>query len=117
MRSPFLPDIVRRLVRGAIFRDRLYAAITSSDQISGTKVSTAVLSIKGKGRDYFATSQQHLLSTGSSTNPKAIPASDYWVVTNNNTGKKAAILRQVASVMGCSETLQDDVVKALTDKS
>ncbi|WP_100658324.1 hypothetical protein [Alteromonas flava] len=73
-----------------------------------------VLAIKGKGRDYFAITKEQLLATGSSTNPKAIPGSDYWVVTNNNTGKKAAILRQVAEVLGYSPSQQDAIIAGLT---
>ncbi|WP_100641766.1 hypothetical protein [Alteromonas facilis] len=74
----------------------------------------SVLSIRGKGRDYFATSKEQLLATGSSTNPKAIPESQFWVVTNNNTGKKAAILRQVAEVLNYTPSQQDVIVDALT---
>lgn len=56
--------------------------------------------IKGKNRIYFATSKEALLSTGSSTNPKLIPDSPYWVVTNNNTAKKVAMLKQVMTILG-----------------
>jgi negative modulator of initiation of replication len=47
-----------------------------------------VESIVGKNRKYFASSKEELLKSGSSTNPKAIPQSGFWVVTNNNTAKK-----------------------------
>lgn len=76
-----------------------------------------VLNIRGKGRDYFANSKQHLLATGSSTNPKAIPDSDYWVVTNNNTSKKASILRLVSEAIGYDEKVQQDIVQSLTLKN
>lgn len=56
--------------------------------------------IKGKNRVYFATSKEALLNTGSSTNPKQIPGSAYWVVTNNNTAKKVAMLEQVLQLLG-----------------
>lgn len=59
--------------------------------------------IKGKNRIYFATSKEALLETGSSTNPKQIPDSEYWVVTNNNTGKKVTMLEQVLQVLGYDE--------------
>lgn len=68
--------------------------------------------IKGKNRVYFATSKEALLSTGSSTNPKQIPNSDYWVVTNNNTAKKVAMLKQVVETLGYS----DDAVGAIIAK-
>lgn len=59
-----------------------------------------VLDIKGKGRLYFAKNKETLLSSGSSTNPKAIPESPFWVVTNNNTAKKRTMLNQAAKALG-----------------
>ncbi len=70
-----------------------------------------VETIKGKNRKYFATSKEELLATGSSTNPKAIPDSGYWVVTNNNTAKKLAMLSQVLQILGYS----DKVVASVTE--
>jgi negative modulator of initiation of replication len=61
-----------------------------------------VLSISGRNRVYFAKDKDTLLQTGSSTNPKAIPESEFWVITNNNTAKKVAILCEVADVLGYS---------------
>ena len=77
---------------------------------------SAVLEIRGKGRDYFATSKEQLLATGSSTNPKAIPDSNYWVVTNNNTSKKASILGLVAAALGYDDETQQSIKHALTAK-
>lgn len=59
-----------------------------------------VLEIRGRNRLYFANSEQELLAAGNSTNPKQIPGSPYWVVTNNNTTKKKSILTAVATEMG-----------------
>jgi negative modulator of initiation of replication len=59
-----------------------------------------VKEIKGKNRVYFATSKEELIDAGSSTNPKAIPQSNYWVVTNNNTAKKVTMLEQVLTLLG-----------------
>lgn len=70
----------------------------------------AVEQIKGKNRIYFATSKEALLKTGSSTNPKQIPDSPYWVVTNNNTAKKVAMLEQVLQVLGYDEATAATVV-------
>ncbi|BFT30699.1 replication initiation negative regulator SeqA [Alteromonas sp. D210916BOD_24] len=56
--------------------------------------------IKGKNRTYFATSKEALLENGSSTNPKLIPESPFWVVTNNNTAKKISMLEQVLRHLG-----------------
>ncbi|WP_040502233.1 N-carbamoyl-L-amino acid amidohydrolase [Idiomarina xiamenensis] len=61
-----------------------------------------VLQIRGRDRVYFATSEEALLASGNSTNPKQIPDSDYWVVTNNNTTKKKSMLTLVATELGYS---------------
>ena len=62
-----------------------------------------VLDIKGSNRAYFGPDKQTLLDSGKSTNPKQIPGSDYWVVTNNNTQRKSDLLCKVASVLGYAE--------------
>ncbi|MEP0176124.1 MAG: Negative modulator of initiation of replication [Paraglaciecola sp.] len=59
-----------------------------------------VLGMSGRNRTYFATSKDTLLATGSSTNPKNVPGSEYWVITNNNTVKKINMLKEVAHTMG-----------------
>ncbi|MFT2090669.1 Negative modulator of initiation of replication [Paraglaciecola sp. 2405UD69-4] len=59
-----------------------------------------VLGMSGRNRTYFATSKETLLETGSSTNPKNVPGSEYWVITNNNTVKKINMLKEVAQTMG-----------------
>ncbi|MGM0481869.1 MAG: replication initiation regulator SeqA [Pseudomonadota bacterium] len=61
-----------------------------------------VLALRGRDRQYFARSEDDLLTSGNSTNPKAIPGSPYWVVTNNNTTKKKSMLTQVAVKLGYS---------------
>ena len=66
--------------------------------------------IKGKNRIYFATSKDALLSTGSSTNPKLIPDSPYWVVTNNNTAKKVAMLELVMKTLGYGDEATGSVI-------
>ena len=63
-----------------------------------------VLSIRGRDRQYFARSEDELLTSGNSTNPKMIPGAPYWVVTNNNTTKKKSMLTQVAQQLGYSAT-------------
>jgi negative modulator of initiation of replication len=71
-----------------------------------------VKSIIGKNRTYFATSKEALLENGSSTNPKAIPDSPFWVVTNNNTAKKVNMLEQVLRTLG----YQPDVVETVVSR-
>lgn len=61
---------------------------------------SSILSVKGRNRIYFSTSKDALLEAGSSTNPKQIPETEYWVVTNNNTAKKVSMLSQVMLTLG-----------------
>ncbi|KPD24870.1 N-carbamoyl-L-amino acid amidohydrolase [Idiomarina zobellii] len=61
-----------------------------------------VLDIRGRDRQYFARTEDALLSTGNSTNPKQIPDAPYWVITNTNTTKKKSMLTQVAKTLGYS---------------
>ncbi len=61
------------------------------------------MTIRGRDRQYFARSEEALLTSGNSTNPKAIPSSPFWVVTNNNTTKKKSMLTQVAQKLGYSK--------------
>jgi len=68
-----------------------------------------VESIVGKNRKYFASSKEELLKSGSSTNPKAIPDSGFWVVTNNNTAKKLAMLSQVLQILGYIDKVVETV--------
>jgi len=63
-----------------------------------------VLGMSGRNRTYFATDKETLLATGSSTNPKNVPGSDYWVITNNNTVKKINMLKEVADQVGFNQS-------------
>jgi negative modulator of initiation of replication len=63
----------------------------------------AVLDIKGRDRQYFGRSETELLQSGSSTNPKAIPQTDFWVMTNSNTTRKKMMLTEVALALGYTE--------------
>ncbi|WP_339723223.1 Negative modulator of initiation of replication [uncultured Paraglaciecola sp.] len=69
-----------------------------------TQQFAKVLGMSGRNRTYFATDKDTLLGTGSSTNPKNVPGSDYWVITNNNTVKKINMLKEVAEQVGFNST-------------
>lgn len=70
-----------------------------------------VLEISGRNR--FSADKSQLLEAGSSTNPKSIPNSQYWVVTNNNTAKKLSMLSQVCELLGYSESETAQLVDKL----
>ena len=59
-----------------------------------------VLQVQGPQSLYFAKDKESLIAVRSSTNPKQIPDSSFWVVSNNNTARKVSILSEVADVLG-----------------
>lgn len=59
-------------------------------------------------RLYFALSEALLSASGSSTKPKQIPQSPYWVITNSNTTRKKMMLTEAATLLGYDES---DVIK------
>ena len=68
-----------------------------------------VAEIKGRNRLYFARKQADLLEAGSSTNPKPIPNSDFWVITNSNTTRKKMMLTEAALKLGYSQTEAEQI--------
>tara|TARA_R110002126_G_scaffold38993_19_gene116056 strand:+ start:8231 stop:8761 length:531 start_codon:yes stop_codon:yes gene_type:complete len=67
------------------------------------KQFSKVLDIKGRNRLYFAISAEALSEAGSSTNPKQIPNTGFWVITNSNTTRKKMMLTETAIKLGYSE--------------
>ncbi len=67
------------------------------------KQFSKVLDIKGRNRLYFGRSAEELSEAGSSTNPKPIPNTEFWVITNSNTTRKKMMLTETAIKLGYSE--------------
>ena len=67
------------------------------------KEFSKVCDIRGRDRLYFATSESDLAKSGSSTKPRQIPESPYWVITNSNTTRKKMMLTEVAISLGYEE--------------
>lgn len=65
---------------------------------------SVVTDISGRDRLYFADSENKLAESGSSTKPRQIPDSPYWVITNSNTTRKKMMLTKAASSLGYSES-------------
>lgn len=62
-----------------------------------------ILTIQGRGRKYFATNKSEIEDSGNSTQPKQIPGTPYWVMTNSPTPQKATMLRQALEATGFSK--------------
>ena len=58
-----------------------------------------VLRVEGSQRRYFARSAGELNASGNSVHPTQIPGSGYWVITNNDTPKKARMIDDVLQAL------------------
>jgi negative modulator of initiation of replication len=72
-----------------------------------TNIGPKVSARKTK-RLYFALSEEILTASGSSTKPKQVPQSPFWVITNSNTTRKKMMLTEAATLLGYAES---DVIK------
>ena len=79
--------------------DRFMLVLSTLYKIDPSSFSEAS-QVKGRKRVYFAENEETLLANGNTTKPKAIPCSNFWVITNNNTVKKINMLKEVAAVIG-----------------
>lgn len=62
-----------------------------------------VTDICGRDRLYFADSEEKLAASGSSTKPRQIPDSPFWVITNSNTTRKKMMLTKAAASLGYTD--------------
>lgn len=65
---------------------------------------SVVTEICGRDRLYFANSESKLAESGSSTKPRQIPASPFWVITNSNTTRKKMMLTKASMSLGYSDS-------------
>jgi len=72
-----------------------------------------VKGLRGSNRLYFAESEQDLEASGSSVNPKRVPNSPFWVVTNSPTQGKKQLLSKVMRVLGYDALAVRAAVEAL----
>ena len=86
--------------RGAVGRFLLILAALY--RVHGPNFS-AVCQIRGRDRLYFAASETELAASGSSTKPRQIPDSPFWVITNSNTTRKKMMLTEVGRALGYDE--------------
>lgn len=99
--SRFLGSPVFRSQRQAV--DKFLSILSWLHGRHEEKFKVEALGIGGRTRKYFGLSEQDLRQSGNSVNPKLIPGSVIWVVTNNDTPKKRSIIRDVMIALGFSE--------------
>jgi negative modulator of initiation of replication len=62
-----------------------------------------VLSMRGRTRIYFARTERGILDSGTATQPRLIPGTAYWALTNIPTREKERILRNVMTMLDFDE--------------
>jgi negative modulator of initiation of replication len=92
--------------RGAVGRFLLILAALY--RVHNQQFST-VCNIRGRDRLYFAGSEAELAASGSSTKPRQIPDSPFWVITNSNTTRKKMMLTEVGRALGYNEQDVEDI--------
>ncbi|MDX7923571.1 replication initiation negative regulator SeqA [Aeromonas media] len=66
---------------------------------------TQATEIKGRKRVYFSRDPEALRASGSTTKPKQVPDTPFWVITNTNTSRKQNMVAQLMTSMGYDEAL------------
>lgn len=87
--------------RGAVGR---FLLILAALYRANPDTFSVVTEICGRDRLYFAHSEAALAASGSSTKPKQIPDSPFWVMTNSNTTRKKMMLTKAATSLGYEAT-------------
>ena len=70
---------------------------------------TQATEIKGRKRVYFSRDPEALRASGSTTKPKQVPDTPFWVITNTNTSRKQNMVAQLMASMGYDEVLTAQV--------
>ncbi|MGQ0285913.1 replication initiation negative regulator SeqA [Pasteurellaceae bacterium 22721_9_1] len=93
---------------------RFLSLLTALYQINPTAFANAIASenVQGRTRLYFAQDEKTLLQAGNHTKPKAIPNTPYWVITNNNSGRKMIMLEAVMREMKLPHEVIEEVKNA-----
>jgi negative modulator of initiation of replication len=80
--------------------ERFLAILSFARKGNPEKFAVVTPEVRGRTRKYFASTADELKDAGTSVNPKRIPDSEYWVVTNNDTGHKRDVVRRILRALG-----------------
>ena len=92
--------------------DRFMLVLSNLYGIDSVGFSEAI-QVKGRKRVYFADNEQTLLDGGTTTKPRAIPRTPFWVITNTNTSRKQQMVEQVMTRMNFPVELIEKVTNAI----
>jgi negative modulator of initiation of replication len=82
---------------------RFLSILSFAHKADHQRFVVAMQEVKGRSRKYFGSSASELNATGNSVNPKRIPDSDFWVVTNNDTQHKREVIRRILHLLNYQE--------------
>ena len=74
---------------------------------------TQATETKGRKRVYFSRDPEALRASGSTTKPKPVPDTPFWVITNTNTSRKQNMVAQLMASMGYGEEVIAQVCGAI----
>lgn len=109
MRSLLISDEFATLKKAI---DRFMLILSTLYRIDSQGFSAAT-EVKGRKRLYFADNQQTLLQNSSSTKPKLIPETPFWVITNTNTDRKRHMVELVMRHMSLPADLVEKVASSI----
>ncbi len=92
--------------------DRFMLVLSTLYKLDSDAFSEAT-QVKGRKRVYFADNEQTLLASGTTTKPKAIPNSPFWVITNTNTSRKRQMIDQLMTRMNFPAELIEKVTLSI----
>ncbi len=92
--------------------DRFMLILSSLYQANPDAFTNAT-EIKGRKRIYFARTEEELLATGTTTKPKPVSGTPYWVISNTNTGRKRNIVGLLMAAMGYSAEFVEQVCEKI----
>ncbi|MGL5948060.1 MAG: replication initiation negative regulator SeqA [Aeromonas sp.] len=82
-----------------------FMLILSTLYQTDTEAFISATQIKGRKRVYFSQDPEALRASGSTTKPKPVPNTPFWVITNTNTSRKQNMVTLLMTHMGYAPEL------------
>lgn len=93
--------------------NRFMLVLTTLYSLDAKAFTEATESLHGRTRVYFASDEQTLLKNGSTTKPKHVSGTPYWVITNTNTDRKRGMIEHIMQSMQFPAELTEKVCGTL----
>jgi len=98
--------------QGSYAVDKYLYILAAAHELKPTQFEK-ILGMKGWSRVYFARGREEIAKSGSSTQPKRIPETPYWALTNSQTRTKRKLLREALTAMEFSAAAIQAAINAL----